>query len=193
MITIDQIKKIREETGVSVSECKKALEEANGDFEKAKEMLRKWGKKLANKKAERSVNAGIIETYVHPNKKVGVILKIRCESDFVARSKDFQELAHEICLQVAAMNPAYLKEEEIPEEIIEKEKSILKEQIKEDKPKEILDKIVEGKINKYKKENSLLLQAWVKEPEKNIQGLITDYIGKIGENIFVEKFVRFEI
>ncbi len=193
MISINQIKELREVTGISITECKKALEETKGDLEEAKELLRRWGKKLADKKAERVSHAGIIETYVHSNKKVGVMLELRCESDFVAKSKDFQELAHEICLQIVAMDPLYLKEEDIPLEVLEKEKSILKEQIEDDKSKEILDKIISGKIDKYKKDNSLISQTWIKNPEKNINELITDCIGKIGENIFIERFVRFEI
>lgn len=192
-MNIEQVKKIREETGVSITECKKALQETNGDEKKAKDLLRKWGKNLANKKAERVAHSGIIETYVHSNQKVGVMLELRCESDFVAKSKEFQELAHEICLQVAAMNPRFLKEQDIPEDILSEEEEILKDQIKEEKPKEILDKIIKGKIEKFKKENSLVSQTWIKDPEKDINNLITEYIGKIGENIFIEKFVRFEI
>ncbi|MDD5606832.1 MAG: elongation factor Ts [Candidatus Pacebacteria bacterium] len=190
---IEQVKKLREETGVSITECQKALQETNGDEQKAKDLLRKWGKDLANRKSVRTASSGIIETYVHPNKKVGVMLELKCESDFVAKSTDFQELAHEICLQIAAMNPSFLKEQDIPQEILTKEENISKEQIKENKPKEIIEKIIMGKIEKFKKENSLMSQAWIKDPEKNINDLITEYIGKIGENIFIEKFVRFEI
>ncbi len=189
---IEQIKELREQTGVSIAECKKALQETEGNLEKAKELLRKWGKELANKKSERVASAGIIETYVHSNKKVGVMIKVRCESDFVAKSKDFQELVHEFCLQIAAMNPTYLKAEDISEKVLEKEASILKEQV-EKKPKEILDKIIEGKLEKFKEENSLMSQSWIKDPKKTIKDLLTEYIGKIGENIYVEKFVRFEI
>ncbi len=192
-MNIEQVKKLREETGVSITECKKALQETNQDPEKAKELLRKWGKELANKKSERTAHSGIVETYVHSNKRVGVMLELKCESDFVAKSEDFQKLAHEICLQVAAMNPMYLKEEDIPEKTLEREKEILNEQITEEKPKEILDKIIIGKLEKFKKENSLISQSWIKDPEKTIHGLITEYIGKIGENIFIERFARFEI
>ena len=121
MISITQIKQLRQETGVSITECKKALEESKGDFEKAKEVLRKWGRGLAGKKAERGTKIGIIESYIHSNKRVGAMVELRCESDFVARSEDFKKLAHELCLQIAAMNPLFLKEEDIPEKFLDKE------------------------------------------------------------------------
>jgi len=149
MVTIDQIKQLREETGVSVSEVKKALEEAKGNFEKAKEILRMWGKILIGKKASRETKQGIIDSYVHPNAKTGVLLDLRCESDFVANSLDFKTLSHEICLQIAAMNPS--------EEI------------------------------------SLLSQPWIKDDTKTIKNLIEEAVAKIGENIEIKKFSRFEI
>jgi len=148
MIDINQIKQLRQETSVSIIECKKALEEAKGDLEKAKEILRKRGGEFAEKKAERGAKTGIIASYIHQNKKIGVLLDIRCESDFVAESADFQNLAHEICLQIAAMNP---------------------------------------------KKTSLLSQAWIKDETKTIKDLIDEYITKIGENIVIKKFVRYEI
>lgn len=194
MVTIDKIKQIREETGVSVSECKKALEEAKGDIAAAKEILRKWGKTLAGKKAEREVKAGIVESYIHPNKKVGVILDIRCESDFVARNEEFQKLAHEICLQIAALKPSFVKEEDIPEEILEKEKEIYQEQSRgTDKSKQILAQIIEGKLKKYKAEVSLFSQPWIKDETKTIKELVEECIGKLGENIIIEKFNRYEM
>ncbi len=191
---IEVIKKIRQETGVSLALCKKALEEAGQDSEKAKELLRKWGQELAGKRSGRGTNQGIIEAYIHANKKIGVLIDLRCETDFVARNKDFQELAHEIALHVAAMNPCYLSTEDIPLQVIEKEKEIYKEQMaKEKKPKEIMEKIIEGKLDKFREENCLLLQPYVKDAEKTIQGLINDNIAKIGENINLVRFVRFEI
>jgi elongation factor Ts len=194
MITIDQVKQLREETGVSINECKKALEESKGDFPKAKEFLRMWGKELANKKSSRHVGKGIIECYVHPTKRVGVMLDMRCESDFVSGGEAFKNLAHEICLQIAAMKPMYLKMEDIPEEFLDGERKIYKEQLKDsDKAKKITDEIIENKLEKYKKEISLLSQAWVKEPDKTIKDLVDANIAKIGENIVVEKFTRYEI
>ena len=194
MITIDQIKKLRQETGVSITECKKALEESNGDFEKAKEVLRKWGRELAGKKSERETGEGIIESYIHPNKKVGVLIDLRCESDFVARSSEFQKLAHELCLQIAAMKPLFLKEEDIPEKFIEGEKNIYKEQLKDSgKPEHIVNQIIEGKLKKYKEQVSLLSQVWIKDDQKTIKDLIEEYVAKLGENIIIKDFTRYEI
>jgi len=194
MISIDQIKQLREETGVSFSEVKKALEQADGNNEKAKELLRMWGKKVFNKKFFRETKAGLIESYVHPNAKVGVLLDIRCESDFVAKSPEFKNLAHEICLQIAAMNPLFVKEEDIPEEFLDGETKIYKEQIKDSgKPESIVKQILEGKMKKYKKEVSLLSQSWIKDDSKTIKNLIEDTVARIGENIEVKKFARFGI
>jgi len=194
MITIDQIKKLRQETGVSITECKKALEESNGDFEKAKEVLRRWGRELAGKKSERETGEGIIESYIHPNKKVGVLIDLRCESDFVARSSEFQKLAHELCLQIAAMKPLFLKEEDIPEKFIEGEKNIYKEQLKDSgKPEHIVNQIIEGKLKKYKEQVSLLSQVWIKDDQKTIKDLIEEYVARLGENIIIKDFTRYEI
>ena len=194
MVSIDQIKQLRQETDVSVSECKKALEEAGGDFNKAKEILRKWGRDLAGKKSDREVREGIIESYIHPNKKIGVLVDIRCETDFVAKSKDFQNLAHEICLQIAAMTPLFLKEESISEKFCHGEKKIYKEQFKNSgKPEKIIDEIIEGKLQKYKEQISLMSQTWIKNEEKSIKDLVNEYIAKLGENITIKDFIRYEI
>ncbi len=194
MATIDQIKQLREETGVSPTEIKKALEQANGDLEKAKELLRIWGKTLADKKTSREARQGIIDAYIHLDSKTGVLLDIRCESDFVAKSPDFKKLAHEICLQIAAMKPLFVKEEDIPEEFLDGETKIYKEQIKDSgKPEKIANQILEGKIKKYKEGVSLLSQPWIKDDSKTIKGLIEEAIAKIGENIEVKKFSRYSI
>ncbi len=194
MINVEQIKKLREETGVSVIECQKVLKETKGDIEKAKEFLRKKGKELAGKKSSREVKSGLISTYVHQNKKVGVIVDIRCESDFVAKSSHFQKLSHEICLQITAMKPIFVKKEDIPERILAKEKEIYKAQFKNSgKSKEIIEKMIKGKLEKYQKENSLTSQVWIKDNTKIIQDLIEEYIIKLGENIIIEKFVRYEL
>ena len=163
MATIDQIKQLREETGISLAECKKALQEGRGNIEKAKEILRTWGKKVATERAGKEAKEGIIGSYIHQNGKIGVLLQIHCESDFVAKSEEFQKLAKELCLQIAAMNPLFLKKEDVPKEILEKE------------------------------EISLLSQPWIRDETKNIQNLINEYIAKFGENITIKKFVRFEI
>ena len=194
MVNINQIKQLRQETGISITECKKALEKANGNIEKAKIILREWGKELANKKSEREAGEGIIEPYIHPNKKIGVLLDIRCESDFVARSKDFQNLAHEICLQIAAMKPLFLTEEKIPENFLDGERKIYQEQFKDSgKPEKIVNQIIEGKLKKYKEQVSLMSQPWVKDETKTIKDLIDSYVSRIGENIIVKEFVRYEI
>ena len=194
MINIDQIKQLRKETGISFSECKKTLEESKGDITLAKEILRKWGKGTAEKKAERTAREGIIESYIHSNKKIGALLQISCETDFVAKSEEFKNLAHELCLQIAAANPLFLTTGEISEDFLDGEKKIYQEQLKDSgKPKKIIDEIVDGKLEKYKTEISLLSQAWIKDETKNIKELIDEYIAKLGENIVIRKFVRYEI
>lgn len=194
MVLIERVRQLREETGVSIIECKKALEEAGGDIERAKETLRKWGRELAGKKSEREAKEGIIESYVHPNKKIGVLLDIRSESDFVAKSLEFRNLAHEICLQIAAMKPLYIKIEDIPEEFLKRERNIYQEQLKNSgKPKKIINEIIEGKLKKYKEEISLLSQPWIKDESKTIKDLVDEHIAKFGENIIIKKFIRYEI
>ncbi len=194
MVSIEQIKQLREETRVSPTECKKALEASNGDVTKAKELLRAWGKSVADKKMAREAKVGLIDVYLHPNAKAGVMLDIRCETDFVAKSPDFKNLSHEICLQIAAMAPLFVKDSDIPEEFIDGEKKIYTEQVKDSgKPQKIIDQIIEGKLNKYKESVSLLSQVWIKDDTKTIKSLIEEAVGKIGENIEVKKFVRYEI
>jgi elongation factor Ts len=194
MVTIDQIKQLRDETGVSPVEIKKALAQANGDVAKAKELLRVWGKTVLNKKTSRETKAGLIETYLHPNAKTGVLLDIRCETDFVAKSPEFKNLAHEVCLQIAAMKPLYVSEDQIPEEFLDGETKIYTEQIKDSgKPENIVKQILEGKLKKYKDEISLLSQTWIKDDTKTIKNLIEDTVAKVGENIEIKKFARYEI
>ncbi len=194
MANIDQIKQLREETGVSVLEVKKAIEESKGDVEKAKELLRVWGKAVSGKKASRETRSGLVESYVHPNAKTGVLLDIRCETDFVAKNPEFKSLAHEICLQIAAMKPLFVSEENIPEELLDGETKICKEQVAgSGKPEKIVSQIIEGKLNKYKAEISLLSQPWIKDDTKTIKNLIEDATAKIGEKIEIKKFARYEI
>ena len=194
MINIDKIKQLREETGVSPTEIKKALEEAKGDTVKAKELLRLWGKSLADKKTSRESKQGIIDYYLHPNLKTGVLLDIRCETDFVAQSPDFKNLAHEICLQIAAMKPLFVADTNIPEEFLDGETKIYESQLKDSgKSENIVQQILEGKLNKYKESICLLSQSWVKDDSKTIKNLIEETISKIGENIEVKKFAIYEI
>lgn len=194
MVNIDQIKQLREETGVSITECKKAIIKAKGDIKKAKEILRRGSQDLAGKKAAKEAKSGIIESYIHSGKKIGVMLELRCESDFVARSEDFQKLAHELCLQIAAMNPLFLKTEDIPDKFLAGERKIYREQFSDSgKPKKIIAGIVEGKLKKYKEEISLLSQPWIRDETKIIKDLIDRYIARLGENIIIKRFTRYEI
>jgi len=191
---IDKIKQLRQETSVSLSQCKKALEETGGDLDKSKEILRKWGEKLAGKRGGRETSQGIVEAYIHANKKLGVLVEVKCETDFVAKNDDFKEFAHNLALHIAATNPLYLSEDEIPKALIEKEKEIYKEQMaKEKKKPELMDKIIEGKVAKYKKEIALLSQPYIKDDNQTIEGLLNEAIAKIGENITIGRFVRLEI
>jgi len=194
IVSIDQIKKLRDETGISLAEIKKALQESNGDIQKARDILRIVGQKVLYKKTDRETKSGLIETYVHPTGTCGVMLDIRCETDFVAKNPDFKVLAHEICLQIAAMKPLYIKEDEVSQELLDKEIEIAKEQLKDSgKPEKIINQVLEGKLKKIKSEVSLLSQVWVKDESKTIKNLIEDTVGKIGENIEIKKFARFEI
>ena len=194
MVTIDQIKQLRDETGSAPTQIKKALEETNGDVDRARELLRVWGKNVSIKKVAREANSGLIETYLHSSGKTGVLLDIRCETDFVAKSVDFRNLAHEICLQITAMKPSFVSDIEIPEGFLDGETKIWKEQIKDSgKPENIVNQILEGKLNKYKQEICLLNQAWIKDDSRTIKNLIEDTTAKVGEKIEVKKFARYEI
>jgi len=194
MISIDQIKQLREETGSAPTQIKKALEESNGDVDKARELLRIWGKNVSIKKVSRETKSGLIETYLHPNAKIGVLLDIRCETDFVAKSPEFKNLAHETCLQIAAMKPLYIIDTDIPEGFLDGEKKIWAEQVAgSGKPEKIVEQILEGKLNKYKQEICLLSQSWIKDDTKTIKNLIEEVTAKVGEKIEIKKFARFEI
>jgi len=194
MVNIDQIKQVREETGGSPADIKKALEQSNGDVEKAKELLRIWGKAVSGKKASRETKAGLVETYIHPNCRTGVLLDIRCETDFVAKSVDFKNLAHEACLQIAAMKPLFVSESEIPEQFLAGETKIYTEQATgSGKPEKIVAQIIEGKLKKYKEEICLLSQVWIKDDSKTIKDLVEDTTAKVGEKIEIKRFARFEI
>lgn len=194
MVKIKDIKRLRNETGVSITDCKKALEEVDGNIEKAKDVLRKLGNEIVKKKLSRNASCGVIKSYIHPNSKIGVLLEVYCETDFVARSEPFQTLLKEISLQIAATNPLLVLEEDITADFLNKEKEIYRAQIKNlKKPVDILDKIIDGKIEKYKKEVVLFSQAWVKDPSKTIHDLINEVIAKTGENIKIKRFIRYEV
>lgn len=191
---LEKIKKIREKTGAGVVDVKKALEETGGDEAKAIEIIRKKGKEKALKKSERTAQEGTITAYVHSNGKVGAIVKLYCETDFVARTKEFKELAQDIAMHVTAMDPKYVKPEDVPQELVEKEKEIWIAQLEtKKKPKEIMDKILEGKEKKFRQDLALLTQSFVKNPDETVAELINGKIIKTGENIQVGGFSRLEL
>jgi elongation factor Ts len=188
------VKQLREKTGAGMMDCKKALVEVEGDMEKAVEFLRKKGLATAQKRAGRALTEGMIQSYIHMTGKLGVLVEINCETDFVAKNEDFQEFAKNIAMHIAASNPLGIKPEDVPEEIIENEKSIYRAQALEmGKPENILDKIVEGKLKKFYQENCLLNQPFVRDPEISIADLMNDLIAKIGENITIKRFIRYQI
>jgi len=192
-ISATDVRDLRDKTGAGMMDCKKALEEAGGDQKEAMVVLRKRGMaKAEKKKSTRTANDGLICHYLHPDGKLGVMIELNCETDFVARNDEFQELGKEICMQVAAMNPLALSRDEIPQERIDQEKSIYKEQIK-DKPDNVVDKIIEGKLDKFFAENCLLDQGWIKDDSITIGELIDRAIGKIGEKITLKRFARMEV
>lgn len=194
MISAKQIADLRARTGSGMMDCKKALEEANGDEEKAIDFLRKKGMAKAAKKAEREAREGVIEAYIHSNGKIGVLVEVLSETDFVAKNTEFKEFAHDVALHIAAMNPKYVSADETPAEEIEKEKAIYLEEVKASgKPADIAEKIVEGKIKKFKEEYALLSQPFVKDPTKTVGELLNEKIAKIGEKLEIKRFCRFEI
>ena len=194
MSDIEQLKQLRQQTGISIMECKKALEEADGDIEKAKKILRERGKEMIKARTGKESAQGLVASYVHPGSRVGVLLELRCETDFVAKSEEFKKLAHEICLQIAAMKPLFSKPEDIPENFLDGERKIYQKQLQNSgKPQEIIGKIIEGKIEKYKKEVSLVSQPWVKDETKTIGELIEQTAAKLGEKIEIARFARYEI
>ncbi len=192
--TAQDVKMLREKTGAGMMDCKKALEETNGDIEKAVDYLREKGIAKAAKKATRIAAEGIVDSYIHMGGKVGVLLEVNCETDFVARGDQFKELVHDIALQIAAANPLYLAKEDVPAEVIEHEKEILRAQaLAEGKPEKIVDKMVEGRIKTYYDENCLLCQKFVKDPSKTVEEMVVGATATIGEKISVRRFVRYEM
>jgi elongation factor Ts len=188
------VKALREKTGAGMMDCKKALQEAEGNEEKAIDILREKGLSAAAKRSGRAANQGIIDSYIHLGGRIGVIVEVNCETDFVARNEEFREFVRNICLQVAATNPSYLKREEVPESILDKERQIISAQaLNEGKPEKVIEKIVEGRLDKYFRENCLLDQNYVKDEDVTIGALLTNLIAKIGENIVIRRFSRFEI
>lgn len=192
-VTLEEVKKLRESTGAGMTDCKKALEESKGDFDKAVEYLRKKGAASAAKRADREAKEGIIITYSHGG-RIGSMVEVNSETDFVARNEDFQNFAKDIAMQVAAASPLYISREEVPADIIAKEKEIESEKLKnEGKPKEMIEKIVEGKMEKYYEQVCLLDQPFIKDPSIKIRDLLNDKLASIGEKIEIRRFERFEL
>lgn len=193
-ITAAMVKKLREATSAGILESKKALETADGDFEKAVDILREKGAARAEKRSSREASEGVIEMYSHPGGRIGVILELNCETDFVARNEKFQELAHDIALQIAAMSPKYVSKEDVEQAELDREAEILRAQAKgEGKPDNIVDKIVQGRISKFYEEMCLLEQVFVKDDKKKIKDLVTETISSTGENIVIRRFARYEL
>lgn len=193
VISADMVRELREKTGAGMMDCKKALEESNGDFEKAVTVLRQKGLASASKKAGRTASEGLISSYIHMD-RIGVLLEVNCETDFVARTEDFRNLVKDIAMHIAAANPVYVSREQVPSEVIEKEKEIYRAQIT-GKPPQVVEKIIEGKLEKFYNETCLLDQVFIKDPEQKmrVKNLITEMIAKLGENIVVRRFVRFQL
>jgi len=190
-ISTDLIKELREKTGVGMMECKKALTESEGDFEKAIDFLRQKGLATAVKKAGRTASEGLIESYIHMG-KIGTLVEINCETDFVARTEEFRELVKDVAMQIAASNPVYLSREDVPPDVVEREKEIYRAQVA-DKPPQVMEKIIEGKLEKYYTDVCLLDQVFIKDTEQKVKDLITEKMSKLGENIVIRRFSRFQL
>ena len=188
------VKELRNQTGVGLMDCKNALREAEGSHDKAVEILRQKGLAKAAKKADREASEGVIGSYIHMGGKLGVLVEVNCETDFVAKTEEFQGVVRDIAMHIAASNPTYLQREDVPSEVIDKEKEIYASQV-ENKPSQIVDKIVAGKIDKFYAENCLLEQVYVKDPEqkKSVNDLVVEVVARLGENIVIKRFIRYKL
>jgi elongation factor Ts len=193
-ISAEQVRALREATGAGMMDCKRALEATNGDFEKAKDWLRLKGMAKAGAKATRAASQGLIETYVHHNHQLGVLLEMNSESDFVARNEEFRHLAHEIAVHIAAAEPHYLRREDVPKEVLDRERAIFEAQAQDaKKPAAVIEKIVQGKMNDFYKREVLLDQAWAKDDKRTVDQMVKEAIAKLGENITISRFARFRV
>ncbi|MGQ9531823.1 MAG: translation elongation factor Ts [Desulfotomaculales bacterium] len=189
-----QVKELRERTGAGMLACKQALVEARGDMERAITILREKGLAAAAKKAGRVANDGLVEAYIHGGGRIGVLVEVNCETDFVARTEEFRTLARDLAMQIAAARPEYIRREDVPEEVVAKERAILRAQaLREGKPEKVVDRMVEGRLEKFFKEQCLLEQPFIKDPNITVGQLITEKIARLGENITVRRFARFEL
>lgn len=192
-ITASMVKELRERTGAGMMDCKRALVETNGDFDKAVTLLREKGLAAASKRAGRETAEGVVESYIHMGGRIGVLIEVNCETDFVAKTDQFRTLARDLAMQVAASRPLYVSRDEVPEDVIERERQIYRTQaLNEGKPEKVADRIVEGKLEKFYQEVCLLDQPFIREPEKSVSDLVRETIGTLGENITVRRFARFE-
>jgi len=193
-ITAAMVKELRDQTGSGMMDCKNALSETDGDISQALDFLRKKGLAKAQKRAGRATSEGLIYSYIHAGAKIGVMVEVNCESDFVAKTDDFQEFAKNVAMHIAAINPAGLNPEDIPQEVVNREREIYRSQaLEQGKPENIVDKIVEGQVQRFYKDSCLMSQPYIKDTKKTIAEMITEKIGKIGENIQVKRFVRFQL
>lgn len=193
-ITAEQIKELRQATGVGIMDCRNALEQAEGNFDRAVALLRERGLAKAAKRADRDASEGVVELYNHGDGRVGVMVEVNTETDFVARSDAFRQFAHEVALQIAAMAPAYIDPEEIPEAVLEEERRIARTRaLEEGKPEKIVDRIVEGRLEKFKDEVCLLRQAYIREEGKTVQDLLLETVASLGENVVIRRFARWEL
>jgi elongation factor Ts len=193
-ITTEKVKELRQRTGIGVMECKEALQESGGDIEKAILVLRKKGYARAKDKMSRETAEGIIGSYIHLNGRIGVLIEVNCESDFVARNQEFQELVKNLTLHIAASKPRYISSEDVPAQVLEQEKDIIREQFKDSKkPPEVVEKIIQGKLGKFYQEVCLMDQPYVKDDKISVRELVASYIAKFGENIRIKRFARFEL
>lgn len=192
-VNLEEVKKLREETGAGVLETKQALAEASGDYDAAMTLLRQRGQATALKKQERVTREGLIGYYIHPNMKVAALVEIACETDFVSRTEQFQALAHDLAMQVAAANPLYLRPDEVPAEVLEHEREVARGSVDPGKPASVVDKIIQGKLEKFYSQTCLLRQQFIKDDGVLVEQLVTDAVAKFGENIQVGRFVRFQL
>ncbi len=193
-VTAADVQKLREMTGAGMMDCKKALSETGGDFDKAIDYLRTKGLQKVDKKAGRATEQGIIQAYIHPGSRLGVLVEINCETDFVARTEDFINFAKDVAMQIAAAKPIAVRREEVPQETIEHELEIYRAQAREQgKPENVIERMIVGKLDKFYQENCLLEQAFVKDPDKTVRDYLNETIGKLGENIVIKRFVRYQL
>lgn len=193
-VTAEMVKELRDKTGAGMMDCKRALTESEGDMDRASELLREKGLASASKKAGRVAAEGLVESYIHGAGRIGVLVEVNCETDFVAKNDDFKALVKDIAMHIAASSPQYVRRDDVPADVVEKEREILKNQtLNEGKPANIVDKIVEGRIDKFYKEICLMEQMFVKEPDKTIEQLVKEKIAQIGENISIRRFARFVV